>query len=118
MTSAAQQGYVHISVRNAQRRAERVRAYQEADETRLRAVPSEPDNTAPAHMETEARGFVLYVGMDEQAALAAGTSLTPLANELRHYVETLVQAAHSYPALRTAAPDLTSNHYDDVRQVT
>src|SRR5690625_7489436 len=104
MTSAPQQGYVHISVRNAQRRAERVRAYQEADENRLQAVPSETapavaENgvVAPVHMETEARGFVLYVGMDEQAALAAGTSLTRLANELRRYLATLVPGAESYP---------------------
>src|SRR5699024_15137 len=103
MTSAPQQGYVHISVRNAQRRAERVRAYREADESRLRAVPSDetlaPENgVAPVHMETEARGFVLYVGMDEQSALAAGTSLTRLANELRHYVETRAPGAESYAA--------------------
>src|SRR5699024_12476404 len=94
MTSAPQQGYVHISVRNAKRRAERVRAYREADESRLRAVPSDEtlapvNGVAPVHMETEARGFVLYVGMDEQAALGAGTSLTRRADELRHYIETL-----------------------------
>src|SRR5690625_3578507 len=118
MTTAATHGYFHISVRNAQRRAERVLAYHEADETRLRAVPSEPDNTAPAHMETEARGFVLYVGMDEQAALAAGTSLTRLANELRHYVETLVQGADSYAAVAIAPADATGDDLDVVRQVT
>src|SRR5699024_12718302 len=102
MTSAAQQGYVHISVRNAQRRAERVRAYQEADETRLRAVPSEPHNTAPAHMETESRSFVLYVGMDEQGALAVGRSLTRQSNELRHYCLTLVKVRASHAALAIA----------------
>src|SRR5699024_8695962 len=118
MTSAAQQGYVHISVRNAQRRAERVRAYQDAAETRLRAVPSQPDHTAPAHMETEARGRALYVGVAEQAALAAGTSLTRLANELRHYVETLVQGADSYAAVAIAPADATGDDLDVVRQVT
>src|SRR5699024_3484292 len=90
----------------------------EADETRLRAVPSEPDNTAPAHMETEARGFVLYVGMDEQAALAAGTSLTRLANELRHYVETLDQGADSYTAVAIDPAEATSDDLAVVRQVT
>ena len=44
---------------------------------------------------TEARGFVIYVGMDEIMASAAGTSLTRLANELRHYVESLVPGAES-----------------------
>ncbi|WP_022870536.1 winged helix-turn-helix domain-containing protein [Yaniella halotolerans] len=123
MTSAPQQGYVHISVRNAQRRAERVRAYREADENRLRAVPSDetpaPENgVAPVHMETEARGFVLYVGMDEQSALAAGTSLTRLANELRHYVETLVPGADSYAAVAIAPADVAGEDLDVVRQVT
>src|SRR5699024_6847545 len=121
--SAPQQGYVHISVRNAQRRAERVRAYQEADQHRLRAVPSDESpaveyTVAPGHMETEARGFVLYVGMDEQAALAAGTSLTRLAHELRHYVETVVPGADSYAAVAIAPADATGDDLDVVRQVT
>ncbi len=124
MTSAPQQGYVHISVRNAQRRAERVQAYREADQKRLKAVPSDQptpiDNgvTQPVHMETEARGFVLYVGMDEQAALAAGTSLTRLANELRHYVETLVPGADSYAAVAMAPANASGDDLDVVRQVT
>src|SRR5699024_2633865 len=122
MTSAPQQGYVHISVRNAQRRAERVRAYREADQNRLHAVPSEQPSengaAAPVHMETEARGFVLYVGMDEQAALAAGTSLTRLANELRHYVETLVPGADSYAAVAIAPANVAGDDLDVVRQVT
>src|SRR5690625_4647651 len=118
MTSAPQQGYVHISVRNAQRRAERVRAYQEADENRLQAVPSETapavaDNgvVAPVHMDTEARGFGLYVRMDEQAALAAGTSLTRLANELRHYVETLVPGADPYAAVAIAPANVAGDDH-------
>lgn len=124
MTSAPQQGYVHVSVRNAQRRAERVQAYREADQARLRAVPSDEtpavaeNGVSPVHMETEARGFVLYVGMDEQAALAAGTSLTRLANELRHYVETLVPGADSYAAVAIAPADATGDDLDVVRQVT
>lgn len=124
MTSAPQQGYVHISVRNAQRRAERVQAYREADKNRLKAVPSEhpapAENgaTPPVHMETEARGFVLYVGMDEQAALAAGTSLTRLANELRHYVETLVPGADSYAAVAMAPANAAGDDLEVVRQVT
>ena len=131
MTSAPQQGYVHISVRNAQRRAERVQAYREADQKRLKAVPSEQPTTAdkrpspsnngvaaPVHMETEARGFVLYVGMDEQAALAAGTSLTRLANELRHYVETLVPGADSYAAVAIAPANAAGDDLEVVRQVT
>src|SRR5699024_11453354 len=78
-----------------------------------------PENgAAPVHMETEARGFVLYVGMDEQSALAAGTSLTRLANELRHYVETLVPGADSYAAVAIAPADVAGEDLDVVRQVT
>src|SRR5699024_4704001 len=73
---------------------------------------------APVHVETEARGFVLYVGMDEQAALAAGTSLTRLANELRHYVETLVPGADSYAAVAMAPANVSGEDLDVVRQVT
>src|SRR5699024_12062056 len=95
MTSAPQQGYVHISVRNAQRRAERVRAYREADQSRLKAVPSDEDpapenGVAPVHMETEARGFVLYVGMDVHSAIAADTSLTHLSTILCPYLGTYI----------------------------
>src|SRR5690625_7155663 len=96
MTSAPQQGYVHISVRNAQRRAERVRAYREADQSRLKAVPSDEDpapenGVAPVHMETDACGFVLYVGMDEQSALGACTYLTRFTHILPHLLTTSVQ---------------------------
>src|SRR5699024_12842564 len=50
------------------------------------------------------------------SALAAGTSLTRLANELRHYVETLVQGADSYAAVAIAPADATGDDLDVVRQ--
>src|SRR5699024_9515152 len=123
MTSAPQQGYVHISVRNAQRRAERVRAYREADQSRLKAVPSAEDpapenGVAPLHIETEARGFVRYVGMDAQSALARGPSLSRLSNELLHYLRPLVPCAASYAAVAIASADVAGEDLDVVRQVT
>ena len=111
-------GYVHISVRNAQRRADGMsRRGQARAGLRLAGGTDAPDSqTAPTPVlapngipgpqavarENEARGFVIYVGMDELAASAAGTSLTRLANELRHYVESLVPGAESHAAVALA----------------
>lgn len=67
--------------------------------------------------ETDARGFVLYVGMDESAASAAGTSLTRLANELRHYVESLVAGADSHAAVAVAPAGAPGDDLEVVRQV-
>jgi DNA-binding winged helix-turn-helix (wHTH) protein len=141
------QGYVHISVRNAQRRAARVRSYREHGGTygmpRTRPLQSvqegdagttaqeSPAQAAPTPVlapsgvpgpqavatETEARGFVLYVGMDESAASAAGTSLTRLANELRHYVESLVSGAQSAAAVAIAPAGAPGSDLEVVRQV-
>ena len=139
------QGYVHISVRNAQRRAARVRSYREHGGTygapRSRPLKSVQDHpgaapqvsteTAPTPVlapngipgpqsvatETEARGFVIYVGMDESAASAAGTSLTRLANELRHYVESLVPGSQSAAAVAIAPAGAPGSDLEVVRQV-
>ncbi|GAA1667255.1 transcriptional regulator [Citricoccus zhacaiensis] len=142
------QGYVHISVRNAQRRAARVRSYREHGGTygtpasrQLHSVENvvEPageaeqqaPQTAPMPVlapngipgpqavatETEARGFVIYVGMDESAASAAGTSLTRLANELRHYVESLVPGSQSAAAVAIAPAGAPGSDLEVVRQV-
>lgn len=142
------QGYVHISVRNAQRRAARVRSYREHGGTygmpRTRPLQSVQDHgdsgavardaepqTAPTPVlapngtpgpqavatETEARGFVIYVGMDESAASAAGTSLTRLANELRHYVESLVPGSQSAAAVAIAPAGAPGADLEVVRQV-
>ncbi|MGM7666353.1 winged helix-turn-helix domain-containing protein [Microbacterium sp. A93] len=142
------QGYVHISVRNAQRRAARVRSYREQGgtygrpaERQLHPVQNESvedtesmqlgPQTAPTPVlaptgvpgpqavstDTEARGFVIYVGMDESSASAAGTSLTRLANELRHYVESLVPGAQSAAAVAIAPAGAPGSDLEVVRQV-
>ncbi|WMY79389.1 winged helix-turn-helix domain-containing protein [Citricoccus sp. I39-566] len=141
------QGYVHISVRNAQRRAARVRSYREQGgtygqpaERQLHPVQGDAveeesmqlgPQTAPMPVlapngipgpqavstETEARGFVIYVGMDESAASAAGTSLTRLANELRHYVESLVPGSQSAAAVAIAPAGAPGSDLEVVRQV-
>ncbi|MDY6056054.1 winged helix-turn-helix domain-containing protein [Micrococcus sp.] len=130
-------GYVHISVRNAQRRA--FASGLRRGDLRLAGgtatAQDDPSRTAPntaptpvlaasgvpgpqaVSRENEARGFVLYVGMDELAASAAGTSLTRLANELRHYVEALVPGSSSHAAVALAPAGAEGDDLEVVRQV-
>lgn len=121
-------GYVHISVRNAQRRAHHSRARrgdlrlaQEPESTHTAPTPVLAPNGVPGPQavarENEARGFVIYVGMDELMASAAGTSLTRLANELRHYVESLVPGAESHAAVALAPAGAAGRDLEVVRQV-
>jgi DNA-binding winged helix-turn-helix (wHTH) protein len=102
----------------------------------LRAVPGQFDGdaanptTAPTPVitpngepgpqavsaDTVARGFVLYVGLDESAAAAAGTSLTQLASQIRSYVQTLVPGAQSHAAVALAPAEAQGENIDVVRQ--
>jgi hypothetical protein len=52
----------------------------------------------PVANENVARGFVLYMGIDEETAAAAGTSIAKLAQEIRAYAQSLVSGAESYAA--------------------
>lgn len=62
-----------------------------------------------------ARGFVLYVGVDEDTAAAAGTSLAKLAQDIRAYAQTLVPQAQSYAAVAIAPSDAVGTALDVVR---
>jgi DNA-binding response OmpR family regulator len=64
----------------------------------------------------EARGFVLYVGMDESAASAAGTSLTRLAIQLRRYVESVVPGSQAAAAVAIAPAGAPGTDLEVVRQ--
>ncbi len=120
-------GYVHISVRNAQRRAAmhshtpnlRLASAHDAHPATHPTAVLAPrgGGPQPVSRENEARGFVLYVGMDELSASAAGTSLTRLANELRHYVESLVPGAESHAAVAIAPSGAEGTDLEVVRQV-
>jgi DNA-binding response OmpR family regulator len=59
---------------------------------RVRAVPG----------GTEARGFVLYVGVDELKAAAAGTDLAQIVEALRALAKELVPASETYAAVALA----------------
>lgn len=96
---------------------------------RLRAVPAAESApmTAPIPViagsdtlrgvspDNVARGFVLYVGVDEDTAAAAGTSLAKLAQDIRAYAQSLVPQAQSYAAVAIAPSDAVGSPLDVVR---
>ncbi len=66
---------------------------------------------------TEARGFALYVGVDEETAKAAGTSLAELVTKLRATVAEVVPAAanETYAAVALAPKGAGGRPIDVVR---
>lgn len=64
-----------------------------------------------------ARGFALYVGVDEATAKAAGTSLAELVTALRAKVTEMVPAAHdeTYAAVALAPQNIGGKNVDIVR---
>jgi DNA-binding response OmpR family regulator len=64
-----------------------------------------------------ARGFALYVGVDEATAKAAGTTLAELVNALRAKVTELVPSAHdeTYAAVALAPRNIGGKNVDIVR---
>ncbi|MFB0834951.1 winged helix-turn-helix domain-containing protein [Arthrobacter halodurans] len=134
-------GYVHISIRNAQNRAAAAQrqpggrgGYAAPQGFRqLHAVPGVQDPqpmTAPTPVvapngaggpqavsaDTEARGFVLYVGLDEAAAQAQGTSLGKLATQVRAFLQTLAPEAQTHAAVALAPAAATGDNIEVVRQ--
>lgn len=73
-------------------------------------------NEAPL-TETEARGFALYVGLDEATAAAAGTSLAAVVSALRKTITELVPAAtdETYAAVALAPKNTGGRPIDVVR---
>jgi DNA-binding winged helix-turn-helix (wHTH) protein len=152
-------GYVHISVRNANKGGQPAglrqgfgarpafapaapgnsfpapgyapQGYNPNSYGQLRAVPApeaapqtaptpviSPANGAavrPVANENVARGFVLYMGIDEETAAAAGTSIAKLAQEIRAYAQSLVSGAESYAAVAVAPASAPGSALDVVR---
>ncbi|MBG0740095.1 winged helix-turn-helix transcriptional regulator [Paeniglutamicibacter antarcticus] len=73
------------------------------------------ENRRSAQVENVARGFVLYVGVDEETAAEAGTSLAKLAQDIRAYAQTLLPQAQSYAAVAIAPADAPGTALDVVR---
>ncbi len=100
----------------------------------LQAVPGSADgshtDTAPTPVvtpngipgpqsvsgDTTARGFVLYVALNEETAAANGTTLTRLAQDVRAHVRSLVPQAQSHAAVALAPADAVGSDIDVVRQ--
>lgn len=78
-----------------------------------------PSSTAApdSSIETEARGFALYVGVDEATATAAGVSLSELVIALRKTVAELIPAAanETYAAVALAPKGIGGKPIDVVR---
>jgi DNA-binding winged helix-turn-helix (wHTH) protein len=77
----------------------------EAASPRLRAVPA----------GTEPRGFVLYVGVDELKAAAAGTDLGHIVEALKKLTGELVPTAETYAAVALAPEGAGGRDVDVVR---
>lgn len=152
-------GYVHISVRNANKAGQAsglrqgfggrpsygpagagnsfpapgyaAQGYNPNSYGQLRAVPAAepapataptpviaPGNGSPVRPvpnDNVARGFVLYMGIDEETAAAAGTSIAKLAQEIRAYAQSLVAGAESYAAVAVAPASAPGSALDVVR---
>jgi DNA-binding winged helix-turn-helix (wHTH) protein len=154
-------GYVHISVRNANKAAGQTpglrqgfggrpgfgpagsgnsfpapgyaaQGYSSNSYGQLRAVPAADSAPAtgpaaviapgggsnqdrPVANDNVARGFVLYMGIDEETAAAAGTSIAKLAQEIRAYAQSLVDGAESYAAVAVAPASAPGSALDVVR---
>ena len=65
--------------------------------------------------ETEARGFALYVGLDEASATAAGTSLTEVVNALRAKLAELAPGTETYAAVALSPKGIGGRNIDVVR---
>lgn len=78
--------------------------------------PTHDSEIAPV-VETEARGFALYVGLDEATAKAAGTSLAEVVASLRKHLAELVPAAtdETYAAVALAPKGTGGRPIDVVR---
>jgi DNA-binding response OmpR family regulator len=81
------------------------------------AAPTAAPTLTAVPTETEARGFALYVGIDEATAKAAGVSLAELVSALRKTVADLVPAAaqETYAAVALAPKNIGGKGVDVVR---
>ncbi|MBG6106384.1 winged helix-turn-helix domain-containing protein [Frigoribacterium sp. CG_9.8] len=66
------------------------------------ALPDAPVRIRAVPGGTEARGFVLYVGVDELKAAAAGTDLGSIVEALRGLAKNLVPSSETYAAVALA----------------
>lgn len=113
-------GYVHISQRNRTGAARNAVGARHAKPypANLRPMASHVTQEVSAQRavpESEARGFVLYVGLSEEAAAANGTSLVRIVQDLRAYAHNLAPEAESYAAVALAPASAEGSDLEVVR---
>lgn len=92
-------------------------AYRSASTATATQTATQTSTLTAVPTETEARGFALYVGIDEATAKAAGVSLAELVGALRKTVAELVPAAaqETYAAVALAPKGVGGKSVDVVR---
>ena len=114
----------HINAYNVNKTSSHLGLRNSAKVRKLHAVKEEVTPVTATHdansastVETEARGFALYVGIDEETAKAAGTSLAAIVSALRKTVAELVPAAaeETYAAVALAPKNVGGRPIDVVR---
>lgn len=109
-------GYVHISQRNRSASNQHpARGQQAPQPSNLRPMTFKPEPARAVTPENEARGFVLYVGLSEEAAAEHGTSLVRIVQELRAHAQLLAPQAESYAAVALAPSDAEGTDLEVVR---
>jgi len=79
------------------------------------AAPAEPRRLQAVPNGTEARGFALYVGLDEFKALEAGTDLGHVVDQLKQLLSQLVPSSETYAAVALAPLRAGGRDVDVVR---
>lgn len=95
-------------------------AAQPAAAANVASPASSPASAASPHLRavpdgTEARGFVLYVGVDDLKAAGAGTDLGAIVEALRRLTQELVPSAETYAAVALAPQGVGGRDVDVVR---
>src|SRR3990170_6612003 len=98
------------------------RPYTTASSVATAPAQSAPDSTATSARRlravpegTEARGFVLYVGIDEAKAAEAGTHLGAIVEQLKQLAAQLAPASETYAAVALAPAGAGGRDVDVVR---
>ncbi|MFC0582250.1 winged helix-turn-helix domain-containing protein [Micrococcoides hystricis] len=127
-------GYNHISVRNAQKRAAQAKqlrpeyarrmeygvgpyALRQEEEPATIVAPTGAPGPQAVSQDTVARGFVIYVGLDEESAASHQLTLSRLAAQVRREIQSLAPSAKTHAAVALAPASAKGDDLDVVRVV-